>query len=55
MKKLSKIFAMLMMGGMLLVGCGEADNNETDIPDVDKTEEDLMNDDLDDQLEDDAE
>lgn len=55
MKKLTTLLAMIMMGGMLLVGCGETNDTETDLPDVEKTEEDLMNDELGDDLEDSAE
>jgi hypothetical protein len=55
MKKLTKLIALTLTGGLLLVGCGETDDMENDLPDVEETEDDLMNDDLGDEMEDDAE
>ncbi|SFC54841.1 hypothetical protein SAMN04488102_11019 [Alkalibacterium subtropicum] len=55
MKKLTKLLILTLTGGMFLVGCGEADDIENDLPDVEETEDDLMNDDLGDDMEDDAE
>lgn len=54
MKKLSKLLALSMTAGMLLAACGETDDIENDLPDVEDTEEDLINDDLDGELEDDS-
>lgn len=55
MKKLTKLLALTMTGGMLLVGCGDTEDVNEDLPDVEETEDDLMNDDLDEEMEDDAE
>ncbi|WP_368645237.1 hypothetical protein AB4027_10080 [Alkalibacterium putridalgicola] len=38
MKKLTKLLALIMTGGMLMVGCGEVDE---ELPDVEETEENI--------------
>ncbi|WP_091530824.1 hypothetical protein [Alkalibacterium subtropicum] len=38
MKKLIKLLALTMTGGMLMVGCGEVDE---ELPDVEETEQDI--------------
>ncbi|MDZ7834764.1 MAG: hypothetical protein U5K84_04885 [Alkalibacterium sp.] len=46
MKKLTKLLALMMTGGMLLVGCGDVEDvDENDLPEVeDPFEEDLEED-----------
>ncbi|MDZ7834763.1 MAG: hypothetical protein U5K84_04880 [Alkalibacterium sp.] len=46
MKKSIKLLALAMTGGMLLIGCGDVEEIDNDLPDVEETEDDLMNDDL---------
>lgn len=46
MKKLTKLLALTMTGGMLLIGCGETDDVENDLPDVEDPMDEEMNEDL---------
>lgn len=55
MKKLTKVLALTMTGGMLLVGCGDTDDVDNDLPNVEDMEDDMMNDDLDGDMEDETE
>lgn len=50
MKKLTKLLALTMTGGMLLVGCGDVEDVNEDLPDVEEAEEPIQDD-----LEEDAE
>lgn len=62
MKKLTKLLALVMTGGVLLVGCGEADDIENDLPDVedpadpvDPELDEELDEEMDEDMEDDAE
>lgn len=45
MKKVIKLLALTMTGGMLLVGCGDAEEIDGDLPDVeDPLDEDVEED-----------
>jgi len=56
MKKLTKLLALSMTGGMLLIGCGETDDVDNDLPDVEDPMDEEMNEDpMDEDMDEDVE
>lgn len=59
MKKLTRLLALTMTGGLLLMACGDAEDvDDTDLPEVEEMEDNLnedMNDDLDEDMNDETE
>ncbi|MFO8068990.1 MAG: hypothetical protein R6U02_03250 [Alkalibacterium sp.] len=59
MKKLTKLLALTMTGGLLLMACGDTEDvDDIDLPEVEEMEDNLnedMNDDLDEDMNDETE
>lgn len=55
MKKLIKLLAVTMTGGILLVGCGDDSDLDDDLPGMEDIEEDPMDEELDEEMDEDTE